>query len=1124
MPTPFQFNNSRQTRIYSSLKRFIGEAPASFYRDSCKVMDGNCDLETKTHLIGHLMREIFGWIVEIMIPIDYKLTPEEIKEGDKNKDGYKRKIKCAVKDYGIDENNKMAQFWLQRIAGNDGGLHSWAHRESMESVRPSNKEFEELWSGTEMLLDFLLDKIESNYLVYTKQIDQILAKQTIGKKDIKKIKEHIPLNPTTMGDFFNRLNHPECLLALEANDFFKYPQKPLEHEDGGVSFPPWAPMQYLVKMSQISTVQNDVQRICLGLQTDNINIQVQILEVALNLPPDKSIEIVKKSYDWFDQMSLWFHPEKYGQLIEHLTGGGYQTEAIDLAKRVLAIKPDPRKPTKVDGCNFSHDPVALFDDWHYEKVLKENYPRFVDQVGIEAIKVLLDLIEDHIKLSDSGKKTGTKDDYSYIWRLAIEDHSQNHKHGVRDLLVTASRDFCEQFLKSHPDQLLELIKELESRNLKILNRLSLHLLRLFPDKQMVVDRLMNKSEFENSSRLTHEYFLLAETHGTMLSKKQRDQIWLWIMSGADIKQFKKWRLQNKQKYTQETGQKYVRGWQMYHIMPFRHIGASWQEYYVDLVKEFGEPKYPTFHSWSEGGSWGPTSEITSEQLKEMSPEDVVKFLKDWQPPANDPLDHSREGTGRQLTAEISSDPNKWTGSAKSFVTLDATYVRSFLSGFRESLKQDKKFDWKPILEICQTVLNKPVEIKGRKESTLFGDDPDWSWSRNTIVDLITEGFSDHAGKLPIEFRKEAWKIVGDLTNDSDPTPTQEEEYLTSSKDDPLTLAINSIRGDAVLAAIHYGVWLKNSVSQDEQTLWRMSKDAPELTQLLEEHLDIKQDPSLAIRAVYGEKLGTLAWLDEDWLKRVRELIFPANPTQQKYFDASWEAYITFVHAYNSLFKILKSEYERAIEEIGKHTDSKHHLENPDQNLAHHLIIFYWRGLIKLHGDLLDRFYEVSSTEIKAEAIDFIGRVTKDDKEVPKDVRDRFVAILEDRIKLAKQNNSDVQEFENLSWWVASEKFEESWILERLIEVLEMGCDVEGGHFVMERFVVIADKFPLQVIKSSRLIIENDKKAWGILDLHGELRSVIETVLKSANKEAKNAAAEFVHRLAARGHLEFKDLL
>lgn len=1117
VPTSFQFSNSRQSNIYSSLERFIGDAPASFYRDACKIMSDNCGLETKTHLVGHLMREIFGWVTEIMLPVDYANpnTP----------DNYKQKIKDASTAYSVNENDKMIQFWLQRVAGKEDGLHSWAHRESMESVRPTNQEFEDLWNGTELLLDFLLDKIESNYLVYTKELDTVLLKKKITNSDIEKIKKHIPLNHTTMGYFFDKLDHVECLASLEKNDFFKYPQKPLEHENGGISYPYWPPMTYLIKMSKEPSKQGDVLKICLGIDTDNMNIQVQILEIALYLPPDKSVQIIKKSYGWLPQIHSWFHPEKYGQLLIHLADGGFKTEALELATKILAVKPDPRKPTKVNGYTFTHDPIALFDDWHYEKILEENYPEFIDKVGIETIEVLIDLIEDYIEMSSSGKKSAPKDSLSEIWRPAIEDHEQNHESGVKDLLVTGLRNSCEHLLESHPEQILTVVGKLETKKLMILNRLSLHLLRIFPNdaEKKITESLMNEAEFKKE-RLTHEYFLLAETHGKLLSKKQQETIWSWIASGADVEEFKKWKQNNGQEFNKELGEKYERSWQMYHLMPFQKINSKWKKYFDRLIKEFGQPKYPTFRSWSEGGSWGYKSGIPADRLKSMSPAKVVDFLKEWKPKTNDLQDPSKEGTGKELTSAITDSPGKWTANASSFASLDPTYVRSYLSGFRESLKQGKKFDWKPILEVCKSVLGKPNVVKERKISVPFGHDPDWSWCRNTIVDLITEGFSDHVGKLTLDYRKQAWALIEILVKDPDPTPEREEEYLKSSKDDPLSLAINSIRGDAMSAAIQYGIWLKDSLEETKQKSWKFSKDAPELLKVLGKHLDIKNDKSLAIRSIYGDKLGSLAWLDEEWVKNNQHLIFPAEPELQRYFDASWETYITFVNAFNSLLKILQPQYERAVIEIGKHDGTKHYLESPDQRLAHHLTIFYWRGLMGLDDGLLADFYKVATVELKAEIIEFIGRVAKDDKQVPPEVKDKFITLLEKRIAKVKEDKGDVNEFQSLSWWLASEKFDDNWILSKMLEVLEMGCSFEGEHLIMERFISLVSKFPVEIIQCLRLMVENDKKEWGILYSDGELRSIFDIALKSGQKDAVEATTDFIHRLAARGHLEYKDLV
>ena len=53
--------------------------------------------------------------------------------------------------------------------------------------------------------------------------------------------------------------------------------------------------------------------------------------------------------------------------------------------------------------------------------------------------------------------------------------------------------------------------------------------------------------------------------------------------------------------------------------------------------------------------------------------------------------------------------------------------------------------------------------------------------------------------------------------------------------------------------------------------------------------------------------------------------------------------------------------------------------------------------------------------------------------------------------------------------------------------------------------------------------ENDKKGWGVVHWRDELKATIDNVLKSSDETARKEAEEFVHRLAARGHLEFKDL-
>jgi len=1115
----FSFQDPRNTKVYEGLKRGVGEATASFYKDACKIYYGDADLESKTHLIGHLLREILGDLTTVLLPADYKPRGNGKNE---------KKIKKVLRTYKIKADQEPVQLWMDIAKSKDNvALHRWAHRRGLLSVRPADEQFDYLWDKVQILFAFLIDVVEKNFVHYVDYLDKLLVKPAIAKKDLDEFKQKIPCNAVTLGYFFERLDKPDCLNTLLEKGFFDDPTPPLEHPDGGISYPYWPQLTYLVKMSKIPSAQKKVLEICLGIETDNIRTQAELLEVALNLPGKMSIQIVEKSYSKLDQINSWFHPEKYGALIVYLAKEGFSSEALTLARKVLAVKPDPRKPTVIEGHTFSHDPIAFFDDWHYEKILNENYPGFVDQTGMEAVKVLVDLIQDYVNLSDEGRKSGSKDDYSYIWRPAIEDNSQNHKFGVRDLLVTGLRDACEQFLRSHPDQILVMVKELESKKLSIFKRLSLHLLRLFPKgAEKIAQELLNKEEFQGESRVTHEYFLLAEAHGSLLNKEQKEQVWSWIMNGADVESYKKWRAQNGHKTTQAEIEKYIKNWQMYHLMPFKDIDPKWKKYFDEIVALVGEPEFPSFRSWSSGGSWGPNSTVSQEQLKEMEPQKVVEFLEKWEPPANDPLDRSREGTGRQLAEQVASDPEKWSKVTQSFGKLDPTYVRSLLGGYRDALKQGKSFDWEPVLELCEIALSKPIQVEKRKPTVPFGEDPDWSWCRNTIVELLSEGMSGHAGKLPPSLREQAWRLIEKLTNDPDPTPKHEEEYL-KSHEDPLTLAINSTRGDAMLAAIQYGVWLKESESKEAQGSWSFQAKAPELLKVLDTHLDIKKDSSLAIRAVYGEKLGTLTWLDKSWVISKEDTIFPIDEKQQAYFDAAWEAYIIFVQPFKELLRILGKQYKRALKEAGKHADTKHHLESPDQRLAQHLMVFYWVGELNLSkGGLVDQFFRDAPVSLRAEAVEFIGRNLKEDTTLPEEVKKRIKLLWENRLSTVKRTKGaeDVQELAGFSWWFASGKFDEKWVLEQLLEILTLGCVLEGDHLILEQLPRMTSHYPLEIIRCAEKMVEQDKKGWGVLTWRGELLETIKAVLASKRRDAVQTAKDLANSLVLKGHLEFKDLV
>ena len=1116
----FTFTDPRQEKTHKRLLE-IGAGPAAFFKDACQILEGDPPLESSSHLVAHCLREIESSIRDVMLPLDYKPTKGS---GQNQKD----EILTILASYGIDSENQISKLWLRMADKQEEiALHHLAHRNSLDRPRQRGGSFEELWLGMQDLLDVLLNKMEINYVGYISILDTLLAKTTIEEKDLEILKSKIPNSPVTYNHFFGKLDKPTWLTPLKDHGFFDSPPLTLEHPEGGISYPFWSQGEYLKKMAIIPETQQEVLDICLGIESKNVRVKNNLLEIALLLPVDMSVQIVAK----VDEIDNFISPENYGKLIAYLSSNGKSGDAITLARKVLAFVPDSRTPPEIEGEIWHYDPVAIIRDYDYEEIIKKSFPELVDTSSIEALKILFDQLESFHSLKYADKKTATEDDYSEIWRPAIEDHPQNHKDGVRDSLITGARDMCERLITNHPEKMSELISELESRDLPIFRRIKLHLLRKFPtgfEKKIVLE-LLNKREFTNTSFITHEYLLLAQEQASILSLDEQLNLIKIIEKGGeyDKETFEAMCKQRQIEPTEEVARKHKMVWQTCHLLPFKDITPEIKRTYEDLVAIVGEPEHPDFRIWSDGGSsWGYGSSISDDEFKSKKPEEIIELLKNFEPDNGEehPLNKTREGTSRSLVAQITEDPSKWSATIPSFSKLDPTFNRSVFSAHREALKQNKVFDWKPILDLASKILKIPTEIKDRKPSGLYGDDPDWNWCRHTLVELIDDGMHS-SNTIPIGLRKEVWSIIEPLTRDSNPSPDEASKLLENNQD-PLNAAINTTRGDAVDAAIQYGIWLKSSLSAEQQNSWTLEKDAPELKSTLEEKLNISKEPFSGIRAIIGQRLGNIAWLDRKGLETTIPALFPDDPEQQTYFNATWESFLSFNPPYDDLLPILTNQYKRAIKEIGQHSDSKHHLENPDEMLAQNLLQFYFRGKIPLDSGLLNDFYNNAPTELKGTIISFVGRNFKNDK-ITKKIISRVVTLADNRLEKIKKSTKpyeEIQEFEEFSWWVSSECFDTKWALDVLIDALQLGCDLEGDHLVFDRFISVGSTFPLEVITSLDLMVENDKKGWGVPTWGEELRKVIELVLNSGNQNAITKAKEFIQKLVARGHIQYKDLL
>jgi len=936
--------------------------------------------------------------------------------------------------------------------------------------------------------------------------------------------------------FFDQLQNPEWIKALKEKGFFAHPPSAREHPDREtVSFPVWPEAQYLVRMA--SAAPEAVLETVLEIpETDNVRVHEDLADAALAMPPELAARLVPRACEWVKSPYSLLLPDKLGRLIAHLACGGRVEDALRLSRAMLELLPDPRSDEQLavtDGLTLTPEPRPRFDSYYYEQILQRDYPELLRAVGLPALELLCDLLDRAVELSRRPNDDGDRD-YSYVWRPAVEDHEQNgDARGVREILVSAVRDSAEMLMRVKGTDIPSIIDCLERRRWPIFGRMGLHVLRLCANEvpELVAARLTDRVLFEDLDR-HHEFTLLLRAYFARLQPEYQETILGWIEEGPDVQRFKERQVRwSGTQPGEEEAARYAKVWQcsqLARIAP--SLPGDWQQRYDELVQELGEPDHPDFLLYSSVSSWGEPSPKTADELAQMGAAEVAEFLRVWQP-EDGVTSPGMEGLGNQLLAAASRDPEAFAQAAAEFAELDPVYVRSVLRGFEEAARAGRAFQWEQVLALCRWVVEQPREIPGRAQVGGLVD-PDWGWARKAVGDLLSLALAERPLGVGYEHRQEVWEILEPLTHDISPTPEEEARYGGSNMD-PVTLSINTVRGQALHDVIRYALWVqRDSAAQPGATdpCQRSFNQIPEARDVLERHLDIGRDPSRAIRAVYGQWFPWLLLLDREWATEQLAAIFPPETAHREHRDVAWEAYIGYCSPYDGVFDLLLGEYFIAVDQVGTRAGGGTALVKPDERLAQHLMTFYWRG--KLQADdgqrLLDGFWTRAPSSLRGHALSFTGRALSQSKgEIPADVLQRLKALWESRLRLARQTQTPEEhksEAAAFGWWFVSGRFEPLWSLAQLAVVYEFAGEVEAEHLVIERLASLAEQAPGLALRSLEAAVKSDQEGWRTYRMREHSRQILAAAMASGDPEAGGKAKALVDYLGQRGFLELRDLL
>lgn len=946
---------------------------------------------------------------------------------------------------------------------------------------------------------------------------------------VKRALAAIKRRATDVEYFFDHLSSPTWIEPLREEGLFADPPKPV-FQGESVRFPLWPQSRYLARMA--AQAPRLVLDTILKIETDNIHAYEDFAEAALAMPPQLAAEMVPLLMRGLELPYRSLLPRSLGQLVRRLAEGGQTESAISLSLSLFAVHSYVlHSPESEDGERtvILTEARARMDEWEYKEVLGKCAPVLLSAVGERFLAVLFGLLEDTIKASHPDAVP--PEDYSFVWRPAIEEHPQNHmSHGLTRVLVSAVRDASEQLARNQPDLVPRLVTELEARSWHIFKRLALHLLRLFPStgSGILIARVTNTALFEEPS-FRHEYALLLGQTFKNLSPAQKRKVFSWIRSGPSIETASRWLKDGLGRMpSTDDIEQYRKAWTLKRLSIIREsLSPKWKRLYETMVVELGEPEHPDFASYSSGVLMGPTSPIGADELGAMDVQTLVSFLSTWKP-SHEFMGPTYEGLSRELAQTVASDPEKYAAGGALFKASQPAYVRGVLSGLKDAAKESKRFDWRRVLQLCEWVVEQPRgelstgQRLGDQEGSTF-----WGWTRQTTAELLRAGLSAQGDvATPFELRSDIWKVLGVLVDDPDPTPEEDGPDGTASMD-PSTLSINTTRGVAMHAVIAYAAWVRRHEISQGTVVKGMSH---EVRNVLEQHL--ARDVGLSIRAVYGQRLPTLVWLDREWVAANLAKIFPEAETSREYWNAAWASYLAFAQPHVQILQLLEREYARAVQQIGTQSTRRKQIADPNERLAEHLMVYYMHGHLSLdHPEgLLPMFFSNAPDSVRADALEFAGRslysAPEQGWDVPSETIERLRNLWLQRVAVARHAvpGSHTKELAAFGWWFASGRFDTRWSLAQLHQALELSVAVDVDHFVVEQLGRLAPVEPKICVDCLRLIVRGDQEGWRAYSWREHAEAVLRTAVSSEDPEARELAKNLINYLGAQGRLDFGHLL
>jgi hypothetical protein len=730
--------------------------------------------------------------------------------------------------------------------------------------------------------------------------------------------------------------------------FLSYPPEP-EKVENGYSLKPWDAQYFLVSVA--SQVPDIVIQHINTISGHGWYI-ARAVEALCKIPVEESEKIL-------DRLLEWLVDPEVAEIIEK--------EALEYMKLLWAQNRTESALKMFDAIFAPRDLPALsrsvFGD-HTKKFGSKQHPlEAFEQLKKQSPNEIFFILEKHLvnNLKKDAEKSGSPNaEFSSSWRSAIEDTDQDILDTYNDQVLCALRDTLEILVDTNQERFESIVDRYLKDSHKILQRLALYLLQIQPEvfKTKIAFELINRENIDDID-IHHEYFTLLANGFPLLSESEKESLIKLILDGPDIDEFNRIAglIYNQTDFNREEWlsiQKKLwirdRLW-----MIKEHLDDHFKKLLDELIQDSQVPDHPSFLSWMSGGFIvSDVSPFSEQDLETLSPDGLLQAVQSWRPNTDKRFGPERityAGFANEIAKLVCSSPEKYESYLYKIAMIRSEFAIAILSRWTNP-EYKNPLSWSIIINLCKNLLGNHIVWNNEKKSSY--DDESWRNVRIAVARLLEVGFSNHEKVIPLDYLKEVQDLLLKLADD--PDPTIEDDRPSEGwfgHNDPRTVALNHVRPIALDALIVSADFAYRDIKEDNSGAVRRLPSA--LRAKLEQKLNPVDEPSRAVRSVFGWRLPTLYWIDSEWTRKNLDRIFPVEKNEESIwlFASAWDSYILNKY-WAKLFEVMLPKYEQAIGHVTQGYVTESHLHQTAQ-LAFHLLFDF----LSSDYDIISRIGEKS---------------------------------------------------------------------------------------------------------------------------------------------------------------------